>query len=542
MSDLFSELRNDRKKMKEGPTASWEIRDPEGVIQAIHIRFDGPDGKKVLWKLPGADRWGLEGRGLDSLPLYGSERVKDWPDDMPIILTEGEKAADALLAAHIPAVGTVTGASSTPAEQALSVLAGRKVVLWPDNDEAGRAHMERIAAKLHGTAKEVSVFEWKEAPEGGDAVDHPAVLGKATSVIAALFDEIAATPVRQRPEFEPSTMSGVFTAVDLMSERMPPTNWAVPGIVPEGVTLFAGKPKMGKSWMALGLCVAVASRGVALGSTVVEQGEVLYMALEDNRRRLRRRLGKLLANEGMPSGLHIATDWPRAGEGGIDKLRAFLREHPGCRLVVIDTLARFKPRTNARRTQYDDDRDAVDPLIPIAAEHNVAILLVHHLREAESDDPLDMIHGSAGLTGGVDGAMILKRDRGKADAYLFVDGRDIEDTVELALRFDHNTATWVIIGNAEDYRMSEQRRAILRVLEESEKPLGPADITRRVEESGVKVSNDTVRQLLRKLLDDGQVTQPNYGLYEAANAKRNVHSDHTVHRSREESLFDDWDT
>ena len=91
--------------------------------------------------------------------------------------------------------------------------------------------------------------------------------------------------------------------------------------------------------------------------------------------------------------------------------------------MSIDTLAGFKPRVSGKyRSAYDEDRDAVDPLIPVAAEHGVAIVLVHHLREMESDDPLDMIHGSAGLTGGVDGALVLKRQRGRADAYLQVDG------------------------------------------------------------------------------------------------------------------------
>ena len=87
-------------------------------------------------------------------------------------------------------------------------------------------------------------------------------------------------------------------------------------------------------------------------------------------------------------------------------------------------------------------------MIPVAAEHGVAIVLVHHLREMESSDPLEMIHGSAGLTGGVDGALVLKRQRGEADAYLHVDGRDIERPAELAMKFDTEAATWEIVGDA----------------------------------------------------------------------------------------------
>ncbi len=222
----------------------------------------------------------------------------------------------------------------------------------------------------------------------------------------------------------------------------------------------------------------------------VEQGEALYLALEDNRRRLQRRLQKLLADGPAPAGVHIATGWRRVGEGGVEALRVWLEAHPDARLVVIDTLARFKPLASGRRTGYDEDRESVDPLIPVAAEHGVAIVLVHHLREMASDDPLDMIHGSAGLTGGVDGALVLKRQRGEADAYLHVDGRDIEQPAELAMKFDTEAATWEIVGDAEEYRMSERRRAISRLLKNADEPLSPKRIAEALREQGHKV-NDT---------------------------------------------------
>jgi Fe2+ or Zn2+ uptake regulation protein len=264
--------------------------------------------------------------------------------------------------------------------------------------------------------------------------------------------------------------------------------------------------------MVLGKALATATGGVALGTKPVEQGEVLYLALEDNKRRLQERLSKLLAGAAAPEGLHISVEWPRAGEGGVEKLVAFLGEHPECRLVVIDTLARFKPRANGRRTQYDEERDAVDPLAPIAAEHNVAIVLVHHLREAESEDPLDMIHGSAGLTGGVDGALVLKRKRGQADAYLHVDGRDIESPTELALKFDPNAATWAIMGDAEEYRLSETRRAIVKILEEADEPLGPKDVAELLE-----MPENRIKQRLYQMSKDGEVRVVSRGRYELHN-------------------------
>jgi|SRR5215213_7285135 len=95
-----------------------------------------------------------------------------------------------------------------------------------------------------------------------------------------------------------------------MAAELPPIRWTVPGLLPEGVALFAGKPKLGKSWLALGLAIAVASGGVALGAMPVERGEVLYFALEDNHRRLQHRLKKVLAGDTAPDHLRIATEWP----------------------------------------------------------------------------------------------------------------------------------------------------------------------------------------------------------------------------------------
>lgn len=305
-----------------------------------------------------------------------------------------------------------------------------------------------------------------------------------------------------------------FTAAELMAEELAPVRSVLDGILPEGLHLLAGRPKIGKSWLAMGLSLSVALGDVALGTTRSEQGAVLYLALEDNKRRLQRRLGKVLAGGAAPEALHIATDWPRADEGGLGALRTWLGEHPDARLVVIDTFARFKPRSSRRRTAYDEDRDAVDPLIPVAAEHGVCVLLVHHLREMESEDPWDMITGSTGLIGGVDGALVMKRRRGQADAYLHVDGRDIENPKELALSFDADAATWSVVGNADEYRMGERRRAVLRALKGADGPLGPKEITDVLaSEPGTDASYGAVRELLSQMVKDGQARNLGRGLY-----------------------------
>jgi P4 family phage/plasmid primase-like protien len=155
---------------------TFPIKDREGHLKAYHVRYDYPDGDKDhFWQQSDGKSWGLNGTPVTALPLYGSEEVDDWPEEAGVVIVEGEKAKDALTVAGIRALGTVTGAASTPDLDPLKVVEGHPVCLWPDNDPEGRAHMKRVAERLQGIANVVRWFEWPGAPEKGDAADHPAL-------------------------------------------------------------------------------------------------------------------------------------------------------------------------------------------------------------------------------------------------------------------------------------------------------------------------------------------------------------------------------
>ncbi len=126
----------------------YEVRDRRGSLAAVHKRVDRPDGSKSFVWLGPDGSVGLAGIRVDQLPLYNMHLLDSWSVDDPIVIVEGEKSADALMSIGIRALGTVTGASSTPSQDVLGALKGRAVVLWPDADRAGRDHMQRIAVAI----------------------------------------------------------------------------------------------------------------------------------------------------------------------------------------------------------------------------------------------------------------------------------------------------------------------------------------------------------------------------------------------------------
>jgi hypothetical protein len=129
---------------------TYEIRDVRGELVAEHVRIDLPHGRKRMsWRLPGGDPdEGLRGGSPSDLPLYGSERIGGFEDGQVVLLCEGEKATDAARSLGFAALGTVTGSSSIPCEDALAPLVPFDVVLWPDHDRPGHVHMNRAAIAL----------------------------------------------------------------------------------------------------------------------------------------------------------------------------------------------------------------------------------------------------------------------------------------------------------------------------------------------------------------------------------------------------------
>jgi DNA-binding CsgD family transcriptional regulator len=293
-----------------------------------------------------------------------------------------------------------------------------------------------------------------------------------------------------------------------MTIEFPEPRWAVPGIVPEGLSLLCGAPKLGKSWFALNLAVAIGAGSPALGRFDVEQGDVLYLALEDTGRRLKSRLRIVLADQPAPERLTLETVCESLTDGGMDRIEAWLDDNPDARLIIVDVFTRVRGRVSDRANRYEADYDSMALLKGLSDRYGVAVLVVHHTRKATAEDFLDRVSGTQGIAGAADAVLLLSRGRGSAEAVLHVTGRDIEEA-ERALNFEARTGTWQLLdGPASQYGLAETRRRILHLVREGEEAKSPTQIA-----EALAIKPDNAKKTVRRMVDDGQLATDGAGHY-----------------------------
>lgn len=244
-----------------------------------------------------------------------------------------------------------------------------------------------------------------------------------------------------------------------------------------------------------------------MGGISCEQGDVLYLALEDNERRLQRRIGKVLGPmQEWPERFHYATEWPRANDGGLDAIEEWILSMENPRLVIVDVLMMFRPASGARDNQYEADYHAVKGLQALASKYGLAIIIVHHTRKSGSDvDPFEKVSGTLGLSGAADTTIVLDRDGNGAT--LYGRGRDIEE-IESAVEFNKEACCWHVLGQAAQVRRTDERAAILEVLHEADEAMGPREIA-----VATGADRNNVDQLLYKMMKEGEVRKAKRGRY-----------------------------
>jgi DNA polymerase I-like protein with 3'-5' exonuclease and polymerase domains len=317
----------------------------------------------------------------------------------------------------------------------------------------------------------------------------------------------------------------------LGSMEFSPTRCLVPDLIPaEGVTLICSKPKVGKSWLLYDLCLSCGIPRDILGGLTPLHGSALYLALEDSLRRLKDRAEKLIPaweHVAWPANVEAATEWSRVDQGGLDDIRDWVQEvratGAAVACVAIDVLQMIRPAGIGpdRKQAYTRDYEALQGLRALAAELHIAILVAHHTRKMTSDDLLDMVSGTQGLSGAADTVIVIERQT--SGGFVFdIRGRDIEPA-QLATAFDKETCRWTIAGDAGFVRRSAEREAVLTVFREAAKG-GVCDLDTEFVTAAldVGVTNSRfavtttptpVRQILARMAQNGDLRRVKRGAY-----------------------------
>jgi len=285
----------------------------------------------------------------------------------------------------------------------------------------------------------------------------------------------------------------IQTATDLVGEDLDPLRPLVTTedrtVLPEGTTLLAAKPKVGKSFLAMNVAVGIASGGKALGHAAPRQGRVLYLNLDGWKRGTQQRIEAMFGDEpcGPPDNLHfLHGSFPTVGDGGLPLLDEWCSEHPDTELVIVDVLEDLWPATDGRRNLYREEYDLLSSIADKGREHDTSILLVHHLNKLQDGDALDKVSGSTALTGAVENVLLLDSERGSSEATLEVYPREGPDE-RFTLEFDDQIQTWVIGGLPTPN--TPEREEVWNVLQEADGALQLGDIAGKVGKQKNAVSN-----------------------------------------------------
>ena len=299
-------------------------------------------------------------------------------------------------------------------------------------------------------------FMWscQHCNQRGDVVDYVMALEHFETKMGAIKRICRALQIKV-------TTLEVISADELMDMQFESQNMLIENFIGRGVYLIAGSPKIGKSWLMLWLAHCV-STGTNLWEFHTEKHDVLYISLEDPHQRIQERLAKVTGGE--TGNIFFATETELMGKGFEEQITGFLTEHPSVKFVIVDTLQKVR-QMRADQYSYAGDYEVISQMKELADRVGITILLVHHTRKAGAQDPFSLISGTTGLSGGVDGSLVMvKAARQDVLATLYVTGRDTLD-MELELMFDDETATWQFLGYAGQDRRQRRERLLGEVNE-----------------------------------------------------------------------------
>lgn len=487
------------------------LRDISGRL--LSIQWINQDGQKRFFE--GAELKGA----FFSIDLFSIDK------DYAGVILLGEGPATMLKVYNLSGYPAVAAMSCHRLEEIAGIIHNNfpdaKIIITADNDHKtekkrgknpGLFYAQGVVKK--NLAVDVIYPEFQEDEHGSDWDDFAILHGdNETADILRSDIQKAMIPQGIKQMLAEDRLQTV-NAQSLRFKHFEPIKWVVPGVIPSGLSILGGGPKTGKSIFVLDIGVAVAIGGYVFSKIQVEQGDALYLALEDNQRRLQERIDFInLDDKDDISPLTLVTRIPRQHEGGNEFIKWWLSQHPRARVVIIDTLQMFRRQLSGKGNVYAEDYQVISELKNLADAYNIAIIVLHHLKKMSSKDDsqaeisgdwINMFSGSIGLSGSADALFMLKRDRMGKLGRLYRTGRDVEEcSFELVLE----GLRWDFKGEVDDLLLPTWKKQIVDFLAEHS-TVSPADLA-----AGYDLNINTAQSNLRRMEREGLIRKIGYGTY-----------------------------
>lgn len=423
------------RRLRAGALEAHGVKDCE---QGIAIEYRERDGSLLFHKYRvkehGPDHYRAD-KGSRLVP-YGLWRLGDFGEREGLILVEGETDTWTLWQEGYAALG-LPGASSAHTLRREHLAGFRRVWIVRERDSAGEGFAKAVGAQVAAWGIEAAVL------------DLPAK--DVSDMYVMLSDEARfRTELDRLLTGEAKSEFRFWRLPELLIEKFPEPRWLVPGILPEGLTLMVGAPKIGKSRMATHIALAVGMGGSVLGEFATQQASVLYLDLEQGAKQSAARFRDLLGYDSAPSRVTVVHGWPTIGDGAVNLLRQRLDADHSIGLVIVDTLAKVWPQSEpkgAAGNAYHREYATLSRIKALADERSISIVLIHHESKAVSPDQLYRASGTMAMTGVPDTILMLSRKRGEREAQLFVTGREVREQT-FDLYFDAYLAAWKVDHDA----------------------------------------------------------------------------------------------
>jgi hypothetical protein len=371
---------------------------------------------------------------------------------------------------------------------------------WEQSPEEFNAqfHIDRAVAYLKKESCQLFADELKGLTSNGDIEG-----------AQKLIQEYKPISIEQQHE-------EIITGEELYDMEITEPTWLIEDLIPKGLTIVAGKSKVGKSTFVLNAVMALVQREKAFDHFWPRPGNVLYLSLEDDKHRIQKRMHDIKPNISSVNKKRLGYidfryHFPKLQDGGLQRISGWAEEQGSrARLVVIDVFEKVRSRRGraGNANLYAEDYEAFGPLSDLVKKHpGLSILVLTHTTKAAAQDVFDQILGSMGTQGVADTLIVLSKQPGQKEGRVVsIRGKDIE---ERHLAFSTGGYRWIYEGEADEQRLSHAKQRIVDFLDEADGVMTPAAIKAGLRDSGIK----SIDVILGQLYKSGEISKVGQGKY-----------------------------